>query len=716
MRNTYTRLIPCLLAACLVGFSFEASAIVIDINRTQAEATLPNVSTNPYSGVGSIWNCTATPVGKTVVVTAAHCINPGDERRSFFLRYDDQPNVIQYGNVFTYPGYNRSVESFDQLPIPDLAVIKLDQPLPDYVKTYSLFSGGSDLSGLPVELVGYGRSGFGDTGQTISGSSSVKRYGRNEIERLDNGGNYIVYDFDGGKVLPPCDKACELAGGNNGPGTTGLSHNSRLGSLGLGSIESTAAPGDSGGPAFYNPFIDVQLADFLDLDVLIKPVPDTQLLIGVTSFGRKYSANQPFSSFGTTAHYTYIAPFIDWIESFADDVQTTGVTDLFSLRPASTETLMPLESFNAPPPLDPDSINPPDDPMAATAKIRELGNVFVMRNGVAIAQHLVGNNDMVVESPGGASGPTGIQIASTVFGASGAGSLTIDGQTLSLENFDNTVIGPLFINVGRDATGTGSLSVINGGVLRLFAMPGQGGAIDFGQENGSFGMGLVSGADSRILTNRDVRIGEAGNTDVNAMLTIENGGLVRARNVLINNGLVKLDGGTITATNQVFLGLGGKLMGTGMINSTLFNDGGEISPGASPGDIIVTEFIHESGVLILESLGGNIDRIIATGGITIGPAAFISLIFDVLPVGPVDLSDYLVAGGVLDFTEFDGSNLTASVIAASDVGRKITVAFGDKSIDVFAQAAPVAEPNTIAVFAIGIAGLAATRRRWRPAA
>lgn len=119
------------------------------------------------------------------------------------------------------------------------------------------------------------------------------------------GGNFFSFDFDGGILLPPCDKACASNGGY-GPGSTiGLN---RQGSPGLGPIEGAAAQGDSGGPAFFNPLRDLELAYTLGLVTFPKLVPDEPFVVGVTSYQSAYN-RQPSSSFGTTHKYVNVVKF-----------------------------------------------------------------------------------------------------------------------------------------------------------------------------------------------------------------------------------------------------------------------------------------------------------------------------------------------------------------------------------------------------------------------
>lgn len=353
----------------LLFFKIQIYAITIDINRTQAEAILPNSSSSRYSGVGNVGGCTATPVSPHLIVTAAHCVPPGATRKYFRVTYTDKPSVLIYGNVYTYPGYNRNVDPFNQLSVPDLAVIVLDSPLPSYVKVYKLCTfAGTSPSGVTVELVGYGNTGTGVTGQQNGTySSSTKRYARNEIDRIQRNGNFFDFDFDGGVSLPPRGSKDPPYG----PDSTYSAQNNVLGSKGLGPIEGCSAQGDSGGPAFYNPATSLEvLTQRLTASGGVVPTfkltPDELFLIGVTSYGTRYNGNQKISSFGTTASYTLVPRYVSWITSFDDSLLPQTFTEAVTVNQPDNTELVPFEHLSGPPENMVPGSDIPADPMYLT--------------------------------------------------------------------------------------------------------------------------------------------------------------------------------------------------------------------------------------------------------------------------------------------------------------------------------------------------------------
>lgn len=119
-------------------------------------------------------------------------------------------------------------------PYDDLALLTLEEPLPEDVPTYPV----NDLPAQPEQtaltLVGYGASGNGDKGVSVNGSATVKRVGKNmldvllpSIDRSGRTSRFYFYDFD----------SAEGNGVMGGP------------SLG-NTQETTVAVGDSGSPAF----------------------------------------------------------------------------------------------------------------------------------------------------------------------------------------------------------------------------------------------------------------------------------------------------------------------------------------------------------------------------------------------------------------------------------------------------------------------------------
>jgi hypothetical protein len=247
-----TRLCRVLLAAVFLVAGEPAGAIVggsaeADPPDSPSERVDPNVATSPWAGVGSLSVLkpgtttvrgvyTATAIDAWHVITAAHVVagsKPADIR--FNLNYGaDLSHTITAEAVFVHPDYAGFVPHPSSGVVhDDVAVVRLSASLPFGVPFYGIVRRLLPVH-TTVTLVGYGASGDGINGVTVSGSPTVKRAGRNNLDRAfaDNGGSGLIevylFDFDGPDAST-----------------------NRFGGPTLGNrIEATVAGGDSGSPAF----------------------------------------------------------------------------------------------------------------------------------------------------------------------------------------------------------------------------------------------------------------------------------------------------------------------------------------------------------------------------------------------------------------------------------------------------------------------------------
>lgn len=143
----------------------------------------------------------------------------------FVLNYGgDQSHTISAVAVVRYP-----TASF---PYDDLALIQLASAVPAGVAVYPL-AREPITSAQPITLVGYGASGNGSVGVSVSSSRTVKRVGGNALDAvqtaLDTSGRtslFYLYDFDG-------------------PTGSGVMGGATLGNT----VETIVQGGDSGSPA-----------------------------------------------------------------------------------------------------------------------------------------------------------------------------------------------------------------------------------------------------------------------------------------------------------------------------------------------------------------------------------------------------------------------------------------------------------------------------------
>ena len=276
----------------------------------------PNTTDSPYAGVGSlrvdatafdgyVYIGSATAISRTHVLTAAHMVDldnngtidvaASDVR--FNLNFgSDLSHVITASALCVHPDWtgfaNPSIND-------DVAVIELSSALPAGVPIYPLNTD-PFVNIEMVTLVGYGLSGDGVNGYTVSPSFSVKRVGLNRAEVYisddEGSGSREVWelDFDGPR------RKTNLFGRPRGSNLT------------LGNdLETTLGGGDSGGPSF------------------IGDGSGGLEIFGVNTFG--FFGKAPAPLFGSGAGGIVVAPYAEWIQSVVGDVPGISVTPSSSL-------------------------------------------------------------------------------------------------------------------------------------------------------------------------------------------------------------------------------------------------------------------------------------------------------------------------------------------------------------------------------------------------
>ena len=252
----------------------------------------PNTRSSPWSGVGSLTvlhpetgepqgTYTAAALDAFHVVTAAHVVHgKAPELIRFNLNFGgDLTHRLSASEAHIHPDYGGfRPDARTGFVHDDVAIVRLASPLPFGVALYPIYP-----QPLPartvITLVGYGASGDGINGITTAGHPSVKRVGKNVLDRVvrDNGGRGVfeiyLFDFDGSDVT-----------------------SNRIGGPTLGNhVEATLAGGDSGSPA------------------LVPGPQGVWWIVGVNAFVAPQGPGR--DKFGSIGGGTLLYSYLPWIES-----------------------------------------------------------------------------------------------------------------------------------------------------------------------------------------------------------------------------------------------------------------------------------------------------------------------------------------------------------------------------------------------------------------
>jgi len=253
--------------ALMAGVAPDSAAARVDANTSSSRwsgVVSVVVDGSPYSGVA---------IAPRHVLTASHVVSGRTPAQvQIVLNHTTPAQYASAAAITAYPGAT--------FPYDDLALVVLQQPLPNGVATYAVLDA-PEPTGTLITLVGYGASGNGDVGPTVSASATVKRSGVNVIDQLtdhfDASGRtspFFVYDFDaptGNGPLggPTVGNALEtvVAGGDSGSGSFVILGNEPmlygLNTIALGLNGATLSTFGSGGAGLvlgYRPYVDWMLA------------------------------------------------------------------------------------------------------------------------------------------------------------------------------------------------------------------------------------------------------------------------------------------------------------------------------------------------------------------------------------------------------------------------------------------------------------------------
>ena len=247
------------------------------------------------TGTGS---CTAQPITSQILITAAHCTNSSTVQNGFFgwdVDNDGSFEGFRYIDRFVdHPGWSndgrrsRPIAEF----VDDIALLFLDEPLPDHITPYRIRVNPSIPIGVPVIVGGYGKQGtIGDVVDNNEFGVWDKQYATNVIDGSEFG-----------KIL-----RTDLSN-RAYPGTSGA--------VGSFNPEGLIASGDSGGGVFTSTNFSLFDYSHTVFDFPIKLTTNTPELIAINSHGGGHF-------FGAEAGYVFLAPHFSWIQS---QIEASGLS------------------------------------------------------------------------------------------------------------------------------------------------------------------------------------------------------------------------------------------------------------------------------------------------------------------------------------------------------------------------------------------------------
>lgn len=257
----------------------------------------PNFAASTWASVGSVVQSgnpyTGVLITRHHVLTAAHVAGDDPVKLAFVLNAGgDASHQFAVKAIHRHPEW----KGFDpKRPNDDIAILELAEAAPAQILIHPIVTSGL-RQGMEFTAVGYGASGQGDVGTSVSSTATVKRVGRNNVDRLIPDETVpgriegFMFDFDGG--------------GHNFLGGEGLGND----------VETTFAGGDSGSPSFIH-------------------APSGWALFGINTFIMSFpdGPTKP-STFGTGGGGMIVAAYREWIEQVVRSTMPAASADFVPPR------------------------------------------------------------------------------------------------------------------------------------------------------------------------------------------------------------------------------------------------------------------------------------------------------------------------------------------------------------------------------------------------
>jgi len=343
--------------------------------------------------------------------------------------------------------------------------------------------------------------------------------------------------------------------------------------------------------------------------------------------------------------------------------------------------------------------------------------IFVGVDGSGDFKVLSGSTVLVQNSPDtDIDIDAGIQVSrdGNADGLAGAGSFLVDDATVTVE------AGTAFINVGSE--GLGEMAVRNGGIVNVQGGDGFG-FIGVGRD-GNGTLVIESGGQVNVSgSSDDVSVFVAEGADSIGTLIVDGpGSRLDAGNYLgvgikfdlatsSGTGTVSVRNGGVIKAAETYIGSNGFLGGNGTIESSIFNLGGTVDPGLSPGVLTIDgDYTQSDGVMHIEIAGlltGQHDVLVVDGLAEFtGGSILFSFLDDFLPKAG-DTIEFLVANALVGLEnvlfQYAGVGPGFQFQVLSDPDGLSFVAVND--------ATSVPEPATALLLAAGPVGVVVAMRR-----